>query len=130
MGALPSSAGALWQPLGEFTVLLYPFINGRNGYAAGLTDAHRREYGAMLKRLHATQLPADLAAQLPRENFIPIWAQGVREQQMLVRAGLFTDPFQIELGAFWREHAAEIMRLVERAEELGRALADARALLQ
>ena len=49
-----SSAGALTMQDGEFSLTVYPFVEGRTGVAAGLVERHWRELGDLAKRLHAS----------------------------------------------------------------------------
>lgn len=65
------SAGGLWTRIDGFTATLYPFVEGRSGFDAHLSDGHWVELGAALKGLHSAVLPPALAACLPRETFAP-----------------------------------------------------------
>src|SRR5436309_2191522 len=50
---LPALSGALSVPLGEFSLLLYPFIEGETGMDRGMSEQQWRDYGAVLRRIHA-----------------------------------------------------------------------------
>lgn len=121
---IPTHTHELWTRLEEYTLLLYPYIDGQTGMALGLTNQQWVEYGAILKQLHATTLPGDLLALTPSETFIPQpHLCGVVKQLLgAIEDRTYTDPYQHELAAFWNERRAEIQRIVERAESLGRAL--------
>ena len=49
---LPTKTGQLWTRLGAFTVILYPFVDGRNGCELKLSAAQWVAFGAALKKLH------------------------------------------------------------------------------
>jgi len=47
---LATRAGRSWADLAPYKVILYPFIEGRNGYEADLTDQQWVDLGAALRR--------------------------------------------------------------------------------
>jgi spectinomycin phosphotransferase len=106
----------------DFTLILYPYVEGENGMDAGLNAAQWTELGAALRRIHAARLPADVAALVRHEDFAPPWAPTVRELAVRIETGAVHDPFEAELAAHWQPRAAEIAAIVARAEELGRSL--------
>jgi spectinomycin phosphotransferase len=121
---LPTQTGALWHNLDGFTLFLYPYINGRSGMDSGLTDAQWVEYGAAVRHIHTTTLPAALAQQLPQETFAPHprWTGVVRRLQAEIHHQEYDSPAEKELAAFWRARHEEIGRILARTEELGRQL--------
>ncbi|HEX9017674.1 MAG TPA: aminoglycoside phosphotransferase family protein, partial [Anaerolineaceae bacterium] len=122
---LPGQDKQLWQPLREFRLILYPFIEGRDGMSAGLTSAQWRDFGRALERIHATRLPAALAGQMRREDFRPPWEATVRELAKRIAHEQFRDPCKEALADFWQSRAAEIERITARTEALGAALRSA-----
>jgi spectinomycin phosphotransferase len=50
---LPTTADELWDKVDGFTLILYPFIEGRSGWEAGLSDSQWVAFGAVLKKLHS-----------------------------------------------------------------------------
>src|SRR5438046_1337588 len=45
-------------------VIVYPFIDGKNGYEVELTARQWADFGAALKKIHSMQLPSELAHRL------------------------------------------------------------------
>jgi spectinomycin phosphotransferase len=121
---LPARTAELWQRAGDFALFLYPFIDGRTGMAAGLSDGQWIELGTLLKRIHAPAFAAGLAGQAERETFVPKFGGVVAEVQSMVDAGQFESTVEKELAAFWKRKESAITRLIQRAEELGRRLQD------
>lgn len=118
---LPTLAGTLFARLEQFSLILYPFIDGRVGMDVGLSDRQWTEFGAVLQKIHAAPLSDWLAAQLRREDFVPKWSDVVR----VLSSGIdepFADPYQRELAAFWRQRRHEIAAIVSRTEALGQML--------
>ncbi len=114
--------GLLWAGLGEYHLILYPFIEGQAGMEAGLTDGQWIAFGRILKRLHRTPLSPELDALVQRETFIPKWAPLSRRFQAEVLTRQYDSPYARELAAFWREKHAEIDQIIHRTEALGRRL--------
>jgi len=45
-------AGSLWVDLGELALTLHPFVSGRTGAEAGLSEAHWRALGALMRKVY------------------------------------------------------------------------------
>ena len=77
---LPTRHNALWTQLGDWTVTLYPFIEGDRGWTPPLTDTHWRSVGATLKQIHRVKLPPEGMPSLRQEAFDTTdYAQWVRK---------------------------------------------------
>jgi spectinomycin phosphotransferase len=121
---LPTVTQALWGRIESYAILLYPYIEGKSGMELGLSDDQWIAFGAILKRLHATRLPANLLSQLPVEDFIPHprWTAVVRELQQSVSQRVTDHPIEKQVAAFWMDKHQEIDRVIARADQLGAAL--------
>jgi hypothetical protein len=61
----------LWAQVGEWTVIVFPFIDGQTGSHLGMTDGNWQEVGMILNRndlgeetkAEAVQLPGDIFAE-------------------------------------------------------------------
>jgi spectinomycin phosphotransferase len=107
-----------WADFSEYKMILYPFIEGKNGFEMELTNAHRKQLGAALKAIHSAQIPPELKKQIPQENFSPQGRESVKSLQALVENKIFTDPTAAKLAGFMKSKRDEISRLVKRTEEL------------
>jgi spectinomycin phosphotransferase len=119
---LPGRSGRGWERLGAHTLILYPFIDGQDGYQQALTPAQWRDFGAAVRAIHNLALPPEIQGQLPAETYAPTWRERVRGFQAQAEANTFTDPVAERLAAFMRANRAVISRLVGRAEALAQAL--------
>ena len=119
VGPLPTRSGLLWQSLGDWTLILYPFIAGRPGMDCGLSPQQWAGFGAVIRQAHACTSPAGMLATLCRETFIPKWAGVVRKLAQLTSGQDFKQPSACALAAFWRSRQTEIAALVARTEEPG-----------
>ena len=115
---LETRLGQLWESLGAYKLILYPFIEGQDGYVLSPTDEQWVEFGAAVKRIHTTELPAELQQQIPREAYDPHWRNRVKDFQAQVEQDSFADPTAAKLAEFMRLKRPEIDLLVARAEQL------------
>ncbi len=122
---LPTATGALWAHAGDYALILYPFVAGTTGMAAGMTDQQLRDYGALLAHIHATPIAPDLAQAMRREAFVPEWGEMVRRLDAHIGSRAFADPAEQALATFWQARRDEIRTILARAEGLGRRLAAA-----
>ena len=106
----------------EFAFILYPFITGNEAMKVGLTDAQWIEFGATLKRIHATELTTHILQYIRQESFIPKWSRLAKMLNEQVNARNYDDPYQKQLAIFWKENNEKIQTLIERAEILGKRL--------
>jgi spectinomycin phosphotransferase len=119
---LETQVRQLWADLGPFKVILYPFVEGRNGYEIDLSARHWREFGTALKGVHTAVVPPELARFIRQETYSPRWREVVRTFLRRVEDDAFDDSVAVELAAFLKAKRKEILDLVERAEHHARAL--------
>jgi spectinomycin phosphotransferase len=103
-------------------MIVYPFVEGRDGYEVALSDQQWIAFGAAMRRIHAAQLPPDLARLLPREDFSPRFREQVKMFQAQAESTEYADPIAARLAEFMRVKRDDIIRLVDRADELGSML--------
>jgi spectinomycin phosphotransferase len=107
-----------WADFGEYKMILYPFIEGQDGFDRELTDHHRKTLGRALKRIHTAQFPPELKRFLPQETFSPPWRESLKSFQRMVETRAFDDPSAAKLAGFIKARRNEISHLVRRTEEL------------
>jgi spectinomycin phosphotransferase len=111
-----------WADFGEYKMILYPFIEGKNRFEMELSDSHKRTLGAALKAIHFVQLSPELKRQIPQEIFSPQWREQVKEFQRQVEKNTFSDLNAAKLANFMKSKRNEINRLIKRTEELASEL--------
>ncbi len=119
---LPTITGQLCTALPPFTLILYPFVAGVDGYQRALTERQWRDFGAAMRRIHEAPLPDDLRRQIAAETFSPRWRDAVRGFLALVEQETYADPVARQVAALLKAQRLEIPDLVERAGRLGEAL--------
>ncbi|MDQ2692401.1 MAG: aminoglycoside phosphotransferase family protein [Chloroflexota bacterium] len=111
-----------WADFGEYKMILYPFIEGNDGFERELTDTHRRTLGAALRDIHSAQVPPELKKQIPKETFDPRWRQSLKSFQRLIENKAFDDPTAAKLAEFMKSKREAISYLLGRAGELASEL--------
>ncbi len=119
---LPARSGQLWASFPPFTLVLYPFVEGRDAYQRKLSDAQWIEFGASLQRLHTAQFPAGITVGTPREDFSPRWRESVRSYLARFERESFEEPVAAQLAAFLRSRSSEVTKMTDRAGQLAEAL--------
>jgi spectinomycin phosphotransferase len=111
-----------WADFGEYKMILYPFIKGKDSFDGNLSDDHKRELGAALKRIHTTKIPPELDKLIPKENFTAYWRERWKDIQQQVEKSIYDDPTAAKLAEFIKSKRREISHLVKRTEELASEL--------
>ncbi len=120
--ALPTQTGQLWANLTPFKLILYPFIEGHNGFEINLSDQQRIEFGKALKNLHTARIPEAVIKKIRRETFSSQWRDKVRLFLEQIEHETFAEPIALELATFLRNKRYETLELVNRSEQLAQAL--------
>jgi len=116
--ALETQTGQLWATLEQFKLVLYPYVEGQNGFDKKLTERQWLEFGAALKRFHSAEIPAELTGGVPREEFSAHWRASLRMFLAQIEAETFNEAVAAELAAFLKTRKDEILAMVKRAEQL------------
>ena len=120
--------GEPWLEIGPWSVVVYPFVDASSAMRGGMDVDGWRRLGAFAARLHATVLPADLAALVPREDFRPraneLASRVAREVDAYPRGAASHDELAERLVDSWTARRGEIERLVRRSEALAQRIRD------
>jgi spectinomycin phosphotransferase len=122
MAPLATTTGAWWVQMDGFAAMLYPFFEGKNGFAKALSPAQWVAFGSTMHAVHTTRLPAELEARMPREAYAPHYRSSVQAFHQQVKQCVYDDPIAACLAAFWRTKHEEISHIMERAEQLAHVL--------
>lgn len=115
---LPGNHGRLWADLDGYKVMLYPFVEGQNMYATGLSDRQWFEFGLALERLHSLVPPPDMAMRTRKERFDPVYRQSLRASLDRLATRAYEEPVARQCAALLSQRAVEIRTLIERTERL------------
>lgn len=121
---LKTLQGRSTQRLDDFTLIVYPFVEGKDGFSRDLTENQWIHLGEALRRIHEIQVPLSLQNEIRREAYSPKWRELLRSLLIHLDAEPTGDPIALNLKKFMNEHRTEIHRLVNRAEQLSQKLRD------
>ena len=116
--SLTTQAGQLWANIDPFIVILYPFVEGHNGFEVNLSDQQRIEFGEALKRFHTADIPSVITEGIRRELFSPRWREMVKLFLERIDNETFNEPVAVRLAAFLKTQHDETTELVRRSEQL------------
>ena len=120
--SLLTTTGKLWANMVPFSVIVYPYIDGQNGFEAKMPELKWVEFGRALKGLHSAAIPLELTNEVPSESFSIKWPNIVRSFLVLLGQESPIDPVAAELAVFLRSKENEIRDLIRRAERLSQIL--------
>jgi len=119
---LTTLRGGLWTDLDAYRLILYPFVEGRDGYQVTLSDQHWIDFGATMQRIHALGLPPTLRQQIRSETYAPRWRDSVKCFLARAASENFADPLAAQLAATLTHKRAELSALIDRTERLAQIL--------
>jgi spectinomycin phosphotransferase len=117
-----TTLGNLVQLIGDFTLILYPFIEGQNGFSRALTDEQWLTLGKTLRQIHEIDVPSSIKNRIGQEAYASKYRDIVRSLYAAIAIESISDEIGLKLWAFMQEHALVIHRLVDRAEQLAKVL--------
>lgn len=109
------------QRIGDFTLIVYPFIEGQDGFSRNLTDPQWIELGQALRRVHEINVPSSIKEQVRQEAYSPKWREAVRALYAYMDVEP-VDEAASKFLKFMKKNIFAIRRLVERAEQLSQKL--------
>lgn len=119
---IATHTGRLWADLGLFKAILYPYVEGKNGMEAKLSDQQWIEFGTTMKRLHRTDFPKDITKGIERETFSSTWRAVVKTFLEKIEVEFFKDHIAAQMALFLKSKSNEIHNIVDRAEVLASLL--------
>lgn len=106
----------------EFSLILYPLIDGTSAWDLTLTDSQWRNWGEIMRRIHDVPISTELAEVLPRETFVCKWEEMFNRVNKLVYTQEFDNPIQQQTAILWKQKQAVIDQSYRRLVGLGRQL--------
>ncbi|MDQ2716852.1 MAG: aminoglycoside phosphotransferase family protein [Chloroflexota bacterium] len=120
---LSTKRQALWTQVQDWTVIVYPFIDGDTSWT-GMTDEHWQELGTIFKRIHQVMPPPSGFASLRKETFDPAeyirWVRAFEAQHLRARHG--ERDSERALRSSWMAHQHTIDGVVTALEKLAKVL--------
>jgi spectinomycin phosphotransferase len=119
---IKTTHGQWFQHMGEYSLIVYPFIEGQNGFSRALSNQQWFTLGKVLRQLHGIELPSSIEKGIRRETFSPEWRERVRSLYNAIETIEIVDEVAIKLLASMKNNEQAIHRLVDQAEFLAKIL--------
>ena len=120
---LPTRSSSLWAKLGDWTLIIYPWISGDSSFT-GMTNEQWRELGSIFKQIHQIKIPAEGFESLRKETFDAAeyvrWMHTFETEYLHSRHG--ESASQRSLRAYWLAHQTTISTAVRSLEKLAGVL--------
>ncbi|HSX05706.1 MAG TPA: phosphotransferase [Candidatus Saccharimonadales bacterium] len=110
------------QKVGDFTLIVYPFIEGKDGLTRPLGEDHWATLGKVLRRVHDFKLPEPIQKQVRRETYSPKWREAVRSLLLQIETDFDGDESALKLAEFMTAQRTRIHHLVDQSEHLAREM--------
>lgn len=105
--------------LPDHTLVVYPFIEGHDGFSKNLTDDQWITLGKTLRAIHTFELPASIKDQIKKETYSAHWRDTVRSLLATIETQkTVVDGVALRVLTALKEHKHTIKALVDRAELL------------
>lgn len=114
--------GQLTQHIEDFTLIVYPFIEGQDGFNRSLTDNQWLSLGRVLRQVHEIDVAPLIQNNIRRESYSSQWSEIVRSLYLHIEGQLIGDEVALKLQKLMKEKIVAIRRLVDRAQELGKKI--------
>lgn len=114
--------GKTTQRIDDFTLIVYPFIDGQDGFNRNLTNDQWIKLGKVLRQVHELEVPLSIQNRIRQETYSAKWRDVVRSIYTDIEADPIDDEIAIQLQKFMKKNMPDIRRLVDRAEQLGEKL--------
>lgn len=111
-------------PIDGFTLIVYPYVDGQDGFNRNLTENQWVLLGKAMRNVHEIDVPTLNLDQVRQETFSPKWREAVRSLYTKFKPEQKDDDITNQLWSFLTENAPTINRLVDRAEKLAQELQD------
>lgn len=111
--------GTTTQRIDDFTLIVYPFVDGQDGFNRDLTDNQWTTLGKALRQVHEAEVPQPIQNRIRRETYSAKWREIVRAIYVHIEAEPIADEIALKLQKFMKKNRLAIRRLVDRAEQLG-----------
>jgi spectinomycin phosphotransferase len=122
LAPLSTQKNSLWGAYGEYTLILFSYIEATTASEAGLSEEQWKTFGQALGAIHAINLPDDLIGRLKKETFDSEAWPLIEKLHQRVDAGNFRDTSESAFSDFWNQKRATITKILKHAKNTGQQI--------
>jgi spectinomycin phosphotransferase len=115
---IKTAEGQYTEQMGDLTLIVYPFVQGRDGFTRTLTDKQWVGLGQALRQVHAINVPTSLQTRMRQEEFSPRWREAVRSIYTHTKTEPTCDEITLNVWKFLQKNKSMIQQLVACSEQL------------
>jgi spectinomycin phosphotransferase len=75
---IETTQGQSSQIINDFTVIVYPYVEGKDGFSQSLTHDQWVTFGKTMRQVHEINLPLSIQNHIRRETFSAKWRETIR----------------------------------------------------
>ena len=114
--------GKTTQRIDDFTLIVYPFVDGQDGFKRNLTDDQWTLLGKALRQVHEVEVPLPIHNRIRQETYSAKWREIIRSIYVHIEAEPIADEIALKLQKFMKKNMLAIRQLVDRAQQLAEKL--------
>lgn len=103
---------------GHEIIIVYPYIDGRDGFTQPLTQPQWVQFGKLLRSIHTLTLPAVMQQSIRKESYSTKWRDIVKALPAKMVANQGENQLVRDFKIYYQSELAVINRLVNTAEQL------------
>ena len=115
-------AGNLTQKNNNFTLIVYPFVEGQDGFHCSLNHQQWMQFGKTLWEIHNIEVPQSIQTCIRREDFSPKQRNAVKYLYTQIEKIKITDETGIKLKKLLKKYKATIEQMVNFSEKISKNL--------
>lgn len=108
--------------VGDVSIIVYPFVEGCNGFQQNLTSAQWITLGRVMRVQHEISVPTEIAHKIRQETFSAKWREMVKSLYVHIESVKDADEIANNLIHFMKRHSVIIHRLLDRAAQLAKQI--------
>lgn len=106
------------QKLDHSSLVVYPFVEGLNGFTCPLTDEQWVLLGQTLKKIHSIDIKNPLKNKLRKEDFSSNWGNSVKALYSDIERVSNEDEIALKVKTLLKKKKSTIIKLIEQTEKL------------
>lgn len=110
------------QHMDGYTLIVYPFVDGQDGFSQNLTKDQWVVLGKVLRQVHEVTVPSFIEQRIRRELYSSRWRESVRALYTQLETKLADDEITVLMARFLKNHQDVIHHLVNQAELLSQKM--------
>lgn len=115
---LPTLNGQPSKPIEGYVMVVYPFIEGEDGFHKKLSENQWITFGEALRQIHEFHIPEDVKSLIRNEDYSSKFRKNVRSLYTHIEKGITGDGVTKEIISFMDKNRDKINKLIIHAENL------------